>query len=93
MSPLDEQEQINEQGRQISDLADEVHIITGLLLGDKLKDPDSRSLIEDVSNNRKFRMNIESKLYKIAAILGTAILGLTVKAFWGSMITIVSGGQ
>ncbi len=91
MCPLDEQEQINQQREAIEDLTAGVQVITTLLLGDKLKDPDARSLIEDVQMNRKFRLGIEKKIQKMGAIMGSSILILWVKSFWGSIVNFFTG--
>lgn len=93
MCPLDEQEQIDQLRISMDEISCDSKKIMTLLLGDKLKDPDARSLIDDVQANRRFRISIEKKVNKIAAILGASILGLFVKSFWASFIKLIAAGK
>jgi len=92
MSPLDEQEQINELRGKTEKIHDEIHAITTLLLGDKLKDPDARSLIDDIKENRIFRETISKRLNWVMLTGGGAILGLIAHELWGSFISMLIGG-
>jgi len=90
--PLDEQEQINELKKVIESLADEIHTVTTLLIGDKLHDPNCTSLIEDVAANRDFRLNVNKRMGWLATVFGAAIISLFVKSFWASLMALFNAG-
>lgn len=79
---LDEQTQIDMLRGEIDTISNSVQVITLLLVGDKMKVPNEKSLIDDIIENTAFRKSVNKKLnIMITAFIGGSLAILT-KAFW-----------
>jgi len=85
---LDEQTQIDMLSESVSEIGESVEQITKLLIGDKLNDPNARSLIDDVSDNTKFRNNINKKFNALATTFFTGVIAILTKQFWMGLLGI-----
>jgi len=85
---LDEQEQINMLRAEVSAIGMNVDKLTMMLIGDKVKDPSSRALVDDLIENTVFRKSINKKFnYLVTAFVGGSIALLT-KQFWLKLLGV-----
>ena len=67
----------NELKNEVIDIKEDVSTIKTCLMGDE-KDPESRGLVGIVSNNKRWRRNVNKSLVYLVPIS----TGLTIKTLW-----------